>query len=448
MKKFSREKLKQIIFSILLISICAVKAQTKKENSFVKIHQNAEKSVTDSQICRPFISQVYVNSSNNDRFIEIKNKSGIPFSKKTYFIVAFDANQNLNARPKAIIDIGAMNSFETKVLGNRKASNPSYALNRMIKLPENFSFTGKEVLIITTNKKRYAYAKRVDLVGDFSNWCKNTSLVRSTFANKFPRIDAFETKDWVSFELDSQQLTNGKSLTNAVLGAHNFGVLEFDVTNSWREAGLPVNSSFPDKSRIVYLNNDYSLERYGNLYVGYLNVHNGITLTVPKNKILSTQTEIKIYDGATLDVKDGGEVIIVNNSKNAVIGPELVCKDDYLIFNNSMRTTNTTNTFARMANNTVDEKTKIWIAIKESTKEASFEAGIAFLDKGDDKFNENEDVKCFYGNPLNIYTIADKTDLVINALSKFDDNKMIALGFNNFTESNRLTISIAKTTAN
>ena len=119
-----------------------------------------------------------------------------------------------------------------------------------------------------------------------------------------------------------------------------------------------------------------------------------------------------------------------------------------LIFNNSMRTTNTDNTFVRMANNnnTANEKTKIWIAIKETSNDATIETGIAFLDKGDDKFNENEDVKCFYGNPLNIYTIADKTDLVINALSKFEDDKMIALGFNNFTESNRLTISIAKTT--
>jgi trimeric autotransporter adhesin len=114
-----------------------------------------------------------------------------------------------------------------------------------------------------------------------------------------------------------------------------------------------------------------------------------------------------------------------------------------LIFNNSMRTTEHNDTFAKQSSHNTGDK--LWLNLSDKNAIKIMQIGIAFLNSASDDYNGKEDVKTIINNKTTFYSIAKSIDLIINAQSAFNINKTIPLGI---TTTNGigsvLTISIDK----
>jgi hypothetical protein len=120
---------------------------------------------------------------------------------------------------------------------------------------------------------------------------------------------------------------------------------------------------------------------------------------------------------------------------------------EHLIFNNYMRSTSPMNTFSRGTNTVNDTKTKLWLNLSDESGTKTAPIGIAYLEKGKDHFDPDEDVKNFVGHHLGFYSKSDKHDLIINALSTFDYKKTVSLGIvNQLENSPKLKITVDKAT--
>jgi hypothetical protein len=116
-----------------------------------------------------------------------------------------------------------------------------------------------------------------------------------------------------------------------------------------------------------------------------------------------------------------------------------------LTFNNSLRSKEENNTFARNSLPNIKEDNKLWLDLKSENNKSS-QIGIAFLENATDDYNSKEDVKAISGKKLNLYTKTTEQDLIIDAQSKFNSNKIIPLGITSFRENKSYSISVNKVT--
>ena len=122
-----------------------------------------------------------------------------------------------------------------------------------------------------------------------------------------------------------------------------------------------------------------------------------------------------------------------------------------LIFNNSMRTTQPNNSFARMANTNAKNSNspssyKLWLNLTNQNQTLGSQIGVAFKDGASTSFNSREDVKVPYGRAINFYSRIANADLIINNQDAFDENKEISLGYTQLEgDQSNLVISIDKT---
>ncbi len=296
-------------------------------------------TITVSANCtQPYISQIYCGVDPTEIYIEVKNKSNTQtILAGDYYLNNYADGQDFS-QPTSYVDIGTMAPLETKVFQVSFFGPVVVEVNffptpiisgTLNSLPVNFNFNGDNDILTISKFYKYeqAYDQRVDLVGDNTDWGVNKSIVRSSCAVAYPRIDLFDLDDWVTFTLDEMSSPNYdiNSKTNAILGRHNIEPLVYDVGNVWNELDLPPDSSVPDRSREVkFFGSDYSTGMQGNLEACSILVNDFKTLTIAPNTYVSVQIGIKINQFGKIDVQNQGNLVMVKDCYNGICGPDLV----------------------------------------------------------------------------------------------------------------------------
>ncbi len=272
---------------------------------------------------QPFISQVYI--SGNNKYVEIKNKSqtgNIP-SNANLKLLNYANSQNVLNAPSQFIDIGGFLPLETKVFKLQSSTLPPYASSAATaNILTGFNFDGNnDLLVISTSANNsLAFTNRIDLVGNNTTWCVNKSLVRTSCASTFPKT-TFDPEDWVEFSV--AEANDGNSQTNTVLGRHNFDQLRWQgVPPNWFE--LDLSLSQPDRSRTTVMFKDYNTNPTGSFEACSLLVEGLVNVTVSPTTFIKVQSSVKVNPGGTLDIQNGGSLVMVKDSYNGISGPDLV----------------------------------------------------------------------------------------------------------------------------
>ena len=104
------------------------------------------------------ITQTYENGNND--FVEVKNISSGVISN-TFYLARFDNNTNNN--PRSNVSLGTFQVGEIKSIP--------------------FSFSGSDILVISTSNRRNCFADRIEMVGSINqNWGQGKSLTKSDCA--------------------------------------------------------------------------------------------------------------------------------------------------------------------------------------------------------------------------------------------------------------------------
>ena len=294
-------------------------------------------TITVSANCaQPYISQIYCGVDPTEIYIEVKNKSNTQtILAGDYYLNNYADGQDFS-QPTSIVDIGTMAPLETKVF--QVSFSGPIAVNffptpivqgSLNSLPVNFNFNGDNDILTISKffKNEQAYDQRVDLVGDTTDWGIGKSIVRSSCAVAYPRIDMFDLDDWVSFSLNEMSSPNYdiNSKTNAILGRHNTEKMVYLNGNTWAELDLPPNTSVPDRSRAIDIfTADYNTGVQGNLEACSILINDFRTLTIAPNTYASVQIGIKINQFGKIDVQNQGNLVMVKDCYNGICGPDLV----------------------------------------------------------------------------------------------------------------------------
>ena len=286
-----------------------------------------------------FISQVYINGS--DRFIEIKNKTNSNVGFNGSYYLNLYTNPANTTSPTDYVDVGSFLPLQTKLIRYPTSINPTYGVNNSIITYTIFNLDGiNDLLVLSTSRLGInAFNNKIDLVGNNTAWCENKSLVRSSCATTFPKT-TFDLEDWVEFSV--AEVADANSQTNAVLGRHNFDKLKWiGLTAHWEEVDL--STSKPDRSREINMLVPYNTNPLGSFEACSLDLANGVTVNVAPTNFIKVQISVKVNLGASLDVQNGGSLVMVKDSYNGVSGPDLVQLNNGTV--NVTKTTNGVNGF-------------------------------------------------------------------------------------------------------
>ena len=168
------------------------------------------------------ITQTYENGNND--FVEVKNISGGVISN-TFYLARFDNNTNNN--PRSNVTLGTFQAGEIKSIP--------------------FSFSGSDILVISTSNRRNCFADRIEMIGSINqNWGQGKSLIKSDCASTVPHLD-FSLADWQ--ELSLEEVNSAQNDQNLKLGVHFSG--ESIYNNGW-------TNGFPDRTRSVRISGAYN----------------------------------------------------------------------------------------------------------------------------------------------------------------------------------------------
>jgi len=176
------------------------------------------------------ISQYY--NSNRQTKIEVKNISDFDISDKEYVLAYFKSSDDLNKEPKKDqkIELKALAPGEVRVYQFKK---------RLL---------GNELIVVSTDKRKKCYDKRVDIVGEQLNWGANISLTKGACATDIPHKD-FKLEYWIS--LSTTEVDDASVLQNIDLGKHQMGSINWNG-EAWTGGRLP------DRTRTVIIEGKYT----------------------------------------------------------------------------------------------------------------------------------------------------------------------------------------------
>ena len=168
------------------------------------------------------ITQTYENGNND--FVEVKNISSGVISN-TFYLARFDNNTNNN--PRSNVSLGTFQVGEIKSIP--------------------FSFSGSDILVISTSNRRNCFADRIEMVGSINqNWGQGKSLTKGDCASTDPHLD-FSLADWQ--ELSLAEVNSARNDQNLKLGVHFSG--ESIYNNGW-------SNGFPDRTRTIRISSGYN----------------------------------------------------------------------------------------------------------------------------------------------------------------------------------------------
>ncbi|NOQ92374.1 MAG: choice-of-anchor D domain-containing protein, partial [Flavobacteriaceae bacterium] len=219
------------------------------ENPYNFLIQGEATSISNSPL---MITQYYEGEGNN-KWIEITNISNATTPPNFYYLALYrndDAQNPLGIKPSVKKTIPALNAGQTiKYCSTLNVTLPNYAIDGNEIKTTICSFTGDDIIIISTTNDETCWENKMDIIGNSNNWGAEKSFVRKYgCANTEPKT-GFNLEDWMVF--DVSEINSAIAGYNLRIGKHYIGETIFENNNNW-------NNGLPDIYRNVIINQDYN----------------------------------------------------------------------------------------------------------------------------------------------------------------------------------------------
>ena len=257
------------------------------------------------------ISQYYEGISNN-KWVEISNIGDTSSPENMYYLALFrndDAYNPVDRKPSSKILVPSiLPGASLKYCASLNITAPEYALDGNEIKTNVCSFSGDDIIVISTSGSENCWRDKVDIIGASKEWGKDLSMVRKHGCRASSSNTGFNPSDWDLHTLD--EIDTALAGSNLRIGLHDPG------TTSWRDGGW--TNGIPDSGKAVFIESDYSSLIHGSLEVCSLKIDSNAKMIVEQGNSLIIEKDL------TVD----GLLEIENNAS-------LVIRDDYGIIENN-----------------------------------------------------------------------------------------------------------------
>ena len=260
--------------------------------------------VTGSGNSPLLISQYYQGAGNN-KWIEITNTSMIRTPANTYYLALFRdvlAMDPFGKRPSVKTNIPALEPGQTAVYrASLNVTEPAYAINQNELISTVCSFTGNDILVISTKDAETCWENRTDMIGAANQWSEQQSFVRKYGCEEVGPKSYFDPNDWLVFPVE--QVNQAQSGINLRIGQHFTGTAVFEH-GAWP-------NGISDPYRHALIKDNYNTGTRGNLDCCSLTIDIEKTVTINKNGHLAIQKDL-IVNGV-LEIENEASLLMHEN---------------------------------------------------------------------------------------------------------------------------------------
>ena len=251
------------------------------------------------------ISQYYEGNANN-KWIEVTNTGNISSPDNTYYLALFRNETTLHpigtkpSNKKLIPSILPGQSVKYAAILNVTA--PAYAIDGREIKTNVCSFSGDDILVISTSDKESCWAERTDIIGYAGNWGTNLSMVRKYGCDGSSANTGFQESDWLTFSIEEIDLA--KSDSNTSIGTHNSG------RTIWQ--GASWSNGKPDTNRSAVIESYYATDIHGAIEACNLHIAKGARLIVRAADYIRIQNDLSVE--GSLDIMHEGSLIMQDDT--------------------------------------------------------------------------------------------------------------------------------------
>jgi hypothetical protein len=272
------------------------------ENPFdFTIHAESTGPTTD-----PLMITQYYEGSGNNKWVEITNVGTETSLENSYYLALFwndDTKSPIGIKPSRKKLIPPLAPGETITFSaTLNVYSPAYALNGKEIRSTVCSFTGDDILVISTTGDTSCWENRTDIIGLSGNWGADKSMLRKYGCLATGPNTGFDPGDWLVHSYEEVNLA--ASGTNLRLGEFFAGPANFFM-GSWQ-------NGLPDLYRAAQITTDYSTAVDGNFTACELLVASGANLKIAAGNHVSIQNNLNVK--GALEILHEGSLIMINDS--------------------------------------------------------------------------------------------------------------------------------------
>ena len=186
---------------------------------------------------------------------------------------------------------------------------------------------GKELIVLSTDKKKKCYEKRVDIIGEQFDWGKDLSMTKGGCATENSHFE-FNSEDWI--ELSNSEVDDASPLQNIHLGTYDLGDIVWNGSN-WS------NNNLPDRSRITIIEGNYqdllgNIEACDLIVNGQLDFASG-SLNDSQPRSVVVYRDLEISEAGSFEIGDKQSLVMYDDQ--AEIKGTIVKYENSTTLNNS-----------------------------------------------------------------------------------------------------------------
>ncbi len=259
-----------------------------------------------SEVDHPLIISQYYEGSANNKWIEVTNITNKLSPENTYYLALYrnpESQNPVESKPyrKVLIPAIAANS-SLKFCATLNITMPAYALDGNEIKTSVCTFTGDDIIVISTSGEENCWLDRTDIIGKSENWGSNTSLIRKSDCEASLPNTGFITSNWK--EIPTTTVDQAISGSNEMIGVH------YSLQTTWTQTGW--SNGVPDANHTAIISHDYNTSTDGNLTACSLRIEEGKHLMVTSGQDIEVKKQL-IVDGQ-LEIQNNGSFMMIEDS--------------------------------------------------------------------------------------------------------------------------------------
>lgn len=272
------------------------------ENPFQFVIQAEGTGISNS----PIIISQYYNGNGNNKWLEVTNIGNIEIEEETYYLAIYrneDAVNPLGNTPSAKRFIPNLSPGQSVLFrASLNVNTPAYALNTGEITTNVCTFTGDDIIVISTSEDESCWQNRVDIIGENSLWGANTNFIKKYGCEDAPTNTKFKLEDWINTTIED--VNNATVGQNIRLGEHSSGSTIFNEMNQWTNGA-------PDRYKSAIINQNYNTAIHGSIEACSVTINEGVVLEVQANQYLYIENNL-IVNG-TLNIANEGSLVMMQD---------------------------------------------------------------------------------------------------------------------------------------
>lgn len=259
----------------------------------------------------PLLISQYYQGAGNNKWIEITNTSTIRTPANTYYLALFRddlAMDPFGKRPSVKTNIPALEPGQNAVYrASLNVTEPAYAINQNELISTVCSFTGNDILVISTKDAETCWENRTDIIGSANQWSEQQCFVRKYGCEEVGPKTYFDPNDWLVFPVE--QVNQAQIGFNLRIGQHFTGPAVFEH-GAWQ-------NGIPDLYRHALIKDNYNTGTRGNLDCCSMTIDSEKTVSINKNGYLAIQKDLTV-NGA-LHIENEASLLMHENDGRIVL---------------------------------------------------------------------------------------------------------------------------------